>query len=61
MDAPFPDSPLTIIIFASSYSKFPQRLAEYYKDKNICIKGKVELYNDKPQIIIDGPRDLMLK
>ena len=61
VDAPFPNSPLTIIIFSSSYGKFPQQLTEYYKDKNICVKGKVELYKGKPQIIIDDPRDLILK
>ena len=61
IEAPFPNSPFTIIIFAYSYNKFPQPIAEYYKDKNICVKGKVELYKDKPQIIIDNPEDIIIK
>ena len=61
IEAPFPNSPFTIIIFANSYNKFPQPIAEYYKDKNICVKGKVELYKDKPQIIIDNPEDIIIK
>ena len=55
VNAPFPNSPLTVIIFASNYSKFSQPFTDYYKDKNICVTGKIELYKDKPQIIVDGP------
>ena len=58
--APFPNNPLTLIIFASSYSKFSLPLTEYYKDKNICVTGKVELYNGKPQIIIENPEAIKI-
>ena len=60
LDAPFPNSPLTVIIFASSYSKFSQPLTEYYNDKNICVTGKIELYKGKAQIIVDNPERIKI-
>ena len=53
--AKYPNNPLTIIIFAASYSNFPKSLGELYRDKNICVFGKIEDYKGKPQIIIEKP------
>ncbi len=60
VDAPFPNSPLTVIIFASSYDKFSLPLTDYYKDKNVCVTGKIELYKGKPQIIVDNPERIKI-
>ena len=60
VDAPFPNSPLTVIIFASSYSKFSIPLTDFYKNKNVCVTGKIELYNGKAQIIVDNPERIKI-
>jgi S1/P1 Nuclease len=54
LGAKFPNNPVTIVVFAKDYSKFHQPLAEMLFDKNICVKGIVELYKGKPQIVVDN-------
>lgn len=56
-----PDVLFTIVIFASSYPKFQTHPVENYKDKNICVKGKVQEYRGKPQIIVESPEDIIIK
>jgi hypothetical protein len=57
----FPNSPLTVVIFAGSYANFKSAPGEFYKDKNICVEGKVEEYRGKAQIIIEKPGDITVK
>lgn len=56
----FPNSPLTIVIFSKSYIKFALPLEEMLKDKNICIKGTIETYNGRAQIIVENPEDISI-
>ncbi len=49
---------LTVIIFGSSYSNFTIPPAELYKDKNICVKGKVSEYQGKMQIVVEKPGEV---
>jgi S1/P1 Nuclease len=51
----YPNNPLTIIVFAKSYANFTIPVEEMLKDKNICVKGKIELYKGKAQIIVEKP------
>jgi DNA/RNA endonuclease YhcR with UshA esterase domain len=57
----FPNSPLTVVIFAGSYANFKTAPGEFYKDKNICVEGKVEEYRGKAQIIFEKPGDITIK
>ena len=41
IETPFPNSLLTLIIFANNYNKFPQPIAEYYKIKIFVLKVKL--------------------
>jgi S1/P1 Nuclease len=54
----YPNNPLTIIVFAKSYPSFTVPVEEMLKDKNICVKGKIELYRGKAQIIVEKPGDI---
>lgn len=49
--APYPESPLTIVIRGNANNQFknPQ---EYYKGAQVCVTGKISMYRDKPQIEI---------
>jgi S1/P1 Nuclease len=60
LDAKFPNTPLTIVIFAKSYKNFVTPIDDLYKNKNICVKGVVELYKDKAQIIVEKPEDIII-
>lgn len=54
----YPNSPLTVVLFSKNYSKFAVPLEELLKDKNICIKGTIQEYKGKAQIIIENPEDI---
>ena len=56
----FPNSPYTIIVFAKSYSKFTMSLEDLLKDKNVCVKGNIQDYKGKPQIIVEDPADIII-
>jgi hypothetical protein len=56
----YPNNPLTIIVFAKNYANFTIPVEEMLKDKNICVKGKVELYKGKAQIIVEKPGDVVV-
>lgn len=56
----YPNNPLTIIIFSKNYYKFKPAPEELYKDRNICVKGTIELYKGKPQIIVEDPDDIII-
>lgn len=51
----FPNQHLTVVIYGDDRAKFGYKPEQTLLDKNICITGKVELYRDKPQIVINDP------
>lgn len=57
---PYPNTPFTAVIFASSLDKFNFSPSEYYKGKNICVTGKVKIFKGKPEIVISSPDQIKL-
>src|SRR3954454_5476995 len=53
-DKPFPECPFTAVIQGESRAKFgePEKV---YANKSLCVTGKIELYNDKPQMVLTDP------
>jgi micrococcal nuclease len=49
----YPDHCFTAVIFSSALSKFPKDPHLYYKGKTVKISGKVQLYQGKPEIILE--------
>jgi len=47
----YPDAPLTIIIRADALKEFNNPVS-YYKGMIVCVTGKVELFKNKPQIVV---------
>ncbi len=56
IDKPYPDSPFTAVIFARATNGFGD--FKLLKGKSVEIQGKVELYKEKPQIIINSTNQL---
>ena len=50
--AGYPNSPLTVVVTGDARKLFDFKPEEYYKDKSICVTGVIELYKDKPQIVV---------
>jgi hypothetical protein len=57
----YPNAPLTLLIWADVRQSFKEAPETYYKDKDVCITGKVILYKDKPEIIIYAEKQIVLK
>lgn len=54
----YPNNPLTIVIWADLRKEFEQKPEEFYKDKAVCIFGKISLFKDKPQIVLYSKNQL---
>lgn len=48
----FPNQKLTVVIFKNVMDRLSYNPSEYFKLKDVCVTGKLELYHDKPQIIL---------
>ena len=55
----YPNNPLTIVIWADLRKQFEQKPEEFYKDRNVCIFGKISLFRDKPQIVLYSKTQLV--
>lgn len=59
--AKYPDQLLTALIWNDVRKQLGGKPEDDYNNKEICISGKVELYKDKPQIVIKKPEQIRLK
>uniref|UniRef100_Q01ZZ0 Nucleic acid binding, OB-fold, tRNA/helicase-type n=1 Tax=Solibacter usitatus (strain Ellin6076) TaxID=234267 RepID=Q01ZZ0_SOLUE len=59
-DKPYPDSPFTAIVPGDNRAKFgePEKV---YLEKNLCVTGKIEEYNKKPQIVLTDPSQVRVE
>jgi hypothetical protein len=55
----YPNNPFTGVIFASKFADFPN--IDKYKNKNVEITGRVSKFKDKPQIILNDPKQIIIK
>ena len=58
---PYPEQPFSVVIFEENFSKFSYRPEEFLKDKDITVKGKVTMFKDKPQIMVNNPNQIEVK
>ena len=58
LDKPFPTSPFTAVIFAKNTNQFGD--LDSLKGKAVEIKGKIEEYKAKPQIILTSTNQLKI-
>lgn len=52
---------LTIAINPESLKNFDFKPEDFYNGKNICVGGKVKMYEGKPEIIINSKHALQVK
>ncbi len=48
----YPNELLTVVIFGETRGKFKDKPEEAWKDKTICITGRITDYRGKPQIVV---------
>ena len=55
----YPNAPLTIVIWGNTRKEFYNTPEEFYKGKEVCITGKIELFKDKPQIVVTSKSQIV--
>ena len=58
--AKHPNSLLTVVIWENARALFTSKI-EDLKDKEVCITGRIILYKEKPEIIIDTPGQIVVQ
>ncbi|MGB9598537.1 MAG: thermonuclease family protein [Minisyncoccales bacterium] len=52
LEKPYPQQCLTAVIFSGYLSKFPFKPDKFYLNKRVRIKGEIQEYEGKPEVII---------
>ena len=59
-DKPNPNQTFTVVIFGEDRKKFGEPEVAY-RDKKICVTGKIEEYRGSPQIVAKEPKQISEK
>lgn len=58
---PYPNTTFTVVIFEADAAKFKNTPSVFFKDKNVCITGKVKIYKGKPEIIVTSEEQIKIQ
>ena len=50
-DRAYPDHTMVVVIWGSDRGAFPSNPQTYYKEKDVCATGLIEIYKGKPGIV----------
>jgi hypothetical protein len=59
-DASYPDQIFTLVIWGSDRPKFG-RPEELYRDKDLCVTGKITIYLGIPEIVASNPSQVQIQ
>jgi len=60
LDKPYPQHVFTVVIWGSDRAKFGQP-EENWKDKKICVTGKIQEFQSKPEIVVKDPSQVVVE
>jgi micrococcal nuclease len=60
LGAAYPNQLITVVIYSNNRNLFSEAPEIYFKDKEICVSGKIVLYKEKPQIVIYNKEQIMV-
>jgi DNA/RNA endonuclease YhcR with UshA esterase domain len=58
LDRPYPNQVFTALIWGTDRAKFKEPPEVTFQGKRICVTGSIQLYNDKPEIIVNDPSQI---
>ncbi len=61
MGGAYPNQALTLLIWGVNRSHFSYKPEEALKGKEVCVTGKIILFKDKPEIILDAETQVKVK
>ena len=59
LDKPYPQQLFTVVIFEENRSKFTPAPEEQFKEKSICVTGKIEAFRGTPEIVVTDPKQIV--
>lgn len=59
LGAAFPNQKMSVVIFQKTVSRMTTNPAEFFKNKDLCITGTLQMYHDKPQIVVIKPGQIV--
>lgn len=57
----FPNHTLTVVIWSDVRKQFETAPEVMYKDKEVCVTGRIELFRERPQIVLWRREDIREK
>jgi hypothetical protein len=57
LDKPYPSQVFTVLIWGESREKFGNP-EERYRDKQVCVTGKITEYRKAPEIVVSEPQNI---
>ena len=61
LDQPYPKQIFTVLIWGSDRNKFKNPPETFFRGKRICVTGIIEDFRGKPEIIVRGPDQIIVK
>lgn len=58
LDQPYPDSPLTAVVFEENFGKFGN--LQRYKGHEVKLSGTITEYHDKPEMILESAKQIRI-
>jgi DNA/RNA endonuclease YhcR with UshA esterase domain len=58
LDQPFPKQTFTVVIFEENRGKFAPVPEDQFKDKRVCVTGKIEDFRGTPEIVVSAPAQI---
>lgn len=58
LGAAFPNQLLTVVLWGDVRKQLDKTPEELYKDQKVCITGRIELFKEKPQIVVRRKEDI---
>ena len=59
LDRPYPNQIFTVVIWGSDRNKFKNPPEIFFKEKRVCVTGKIDTYRGKPEIIVRDPSQVI--
>lgn len=59
LDEAYPKQAFTVVIFEENRGKFTPAPEDQFKDKRICVSGKIEDFRGTPEIVVTAPSQIV--
>jgi len=60
LDKPYPHQIFTILIWGSDRTKFEKPPEQAFRDKDVCVTGRISEFHGKPEIVVRDPKQIEL-